>query len=228
MKIKAIITGTTGMVGKGVLLEFLDSPEVETVLVINRSSLEMTHPKLKEILHADFHDFSSIKSELQGYNMCCHCMGVSSAGISEEAFHRLTSNITDSLATTLREVNHDMVFIYVSGAGTDTSEKGKVMWARVKGKTENRIFNLKFKDAYAFRPGAIIPLKGVQSKTSLYRWIYLILTPLFPLLKRMKSVTTTVNIGQAMLHLFHEPVSQKRLEGADINQVSQTALPHQA
>ena len=157
---KVIITGATGMVGKGVMLECLESSKIEEVLVINRTSLGMQHPKLIEILLQDFQNVSSLKEKLSGYDACFFCMGVSVIGLSEEDYLRITYLTTKSFVDTLYQINPNMVFNYVSGAGTDSSENGGTMWARVKGKTENMIFGKGFKDAYAFRPGAIIPEKG--------------------------------------------------------------------
>lgn len=214
---KVIITGSTGMVGKGVLLECLDDERIKEVVVINRNPIQMVHDKLKEIIHKDFTDFSPIKDLLKGYDACYHCMGVSSAGMSEEKFHKLTYTVTESLAKNLIDNNPNMVFNYVSGQGTDSSEKGRVMWARVKGKAENLILNLGFKDAYAFRPGAIIPEKGVKSSTGWYNLFYVIFRPLFPILRTIKSVTTSIKIGKAMINTLFKPQALKHLEGADIN-----------
>jgi len=217
---KVILTGSTGMVGKGVLLECMDDETVEEILLINRSPIDISHPKIKEILHQDFTNFSSIKAEFKDYDACFHCMGVSSAGISEETYYKLTFTISEALANAIYNVNHNVLFTYVSGAGTDSSEQGSSMWARVKGKTENYILNKGFKDAYAFRPGAILPERGVKSKTKLYNFFYVITKPIFPLLKRMKSVTTTSRIGRAMINLNNNPQSLKHLEGADINKIA--------
>ena len=159
---KVIITGSTGMVGKGVLLECLESPKNEKVLVINRSSLNNDHPKLKEELLSDFQQIDTIKDKLQVYDACFHCMGVSSAGKSEEEYHKLTFDITKSIVDACYAANVNMVLTYVSGAGTDSTEKVNTMWARVKGKTENYILNKGFKDAYMFRAGAIIPERGIK------------------------------------------------------------------
>lgn len=217
---KVIITGSTGMVGKGTLIECLESSKVEQVLVINRSPLNLEHKKLIEVLHPDFSDFSSISDKLKGYDACFHCMGVSSIGMNEEQFLKLTYAITDALASTLYKTNPNMVFNYVSGFGTDSSEKGRVMWARVKGKTENRILNIGFKDAYAFRPGIILPEKGVKTKTSWYNAIYAIGKPLFPLFKKMSSVTSSSRLGKAMINTVLYPQRLKHLENADINKLS--------
>ena len=217
---KAIITGATGMIGKGVLLECIDDPKVEQVLVINRDSVGISHPKVKEIIHKDFKDFTTIKSQLIDYDACFHCMGVSSAGMSEEKYTEITFTFSKALASTLYNINPNMVFNYVSGVGTDSTEKGRVMWARVKGKTENMILNMGFKDAYAFRPGAILPERGLKSRTHLYNVLYFIFRPFFPLMKGMKSVTTTTKLGRAMINLYNHSQSLKHLEGAAINEIA--------
>src|SRR3990172_100580 len=168
MKIKAIITGTTGMVGEGVLHECLNHPDVESVLVINRRTCNVSHTKLKEILHNNFYDFTSIEDRLTGYNACFFCLGTTSVGKNEEEYTRITYELTKALADNLIKLNPDMVFCYVSGTGTDSTEKGKVMWARVKGKTENYLINL-FAKAYMFRPGIILPIKGLKNTLTLYK-----------------------------------------------------------
>ena len=172
-----IITGSTGMVGKGVLLACLESPDIEKVLVLNRSTLGMQHPKLQEILLPDFLEIGGLKDQLQGYDACFYCMGVSAIGMEEEDYHRITYAATKAFADVLFELNPETVFIYVSGAGTDSSEKGRMMWARVKGKTENLVLNKGFKDAYAFRPGLILPEKGIRSRTGWYNTVYQITSP---------------------------------------------------
>ena len=220
MKIKAIITGATGMVGKGVLYECLEHPDVEEILTINRNSLNINHPKLKEIIHADFQNINPIKEKLNNYNACFFCMGVSSVGLSEEKFHHLTFDIVKEFADTLYPINPDLNFIYVSGTGTDSSEKGKVMWARVKGKTENYILNKGFRKAFMYRPGLIIPEKGIKSKTPLYNAIYVIFRPLFPLLKKFKGITTTGRLGRAMINTILNGSDKIHLKNEDINQVA--------
>ena len=222
MKIKAIITGTTGMVGKGVLLECLESAEVESVLIINRRPLGIEHVKLKEIVHGDFHDLSSIKSELEGYNACYFCLGVSSVGMKEESYSRVTYDLTLHMAETLVELNKEMTFCYVSGTRTDSSEKGRSMWARVKGRTENALLALPFKAAYMFRPGYIQPMKGIRSATKLYNTLYVVFKPLYPLFKSLfpKYVTSTVQVGEAMINIVSKGYEKKFLENRDINIVS--------
>ncbi len=208
------------MVGKGVLLECLDDDRISAVLLVNRSRIDIKHPKIKEIIHKNFTDLSTIQHDLKNYNACFHCMGVSSAGMKEEQYFELTFTITESLVNVLYNFNPNMTFIYVSGDGTDSTENSKTMWARVKGKTENLILNKGFKDAYAFRPGIILPERGVKSKTKLYNSLYILMRPIFPILKKMKSVTTSQNIGKAMIGLTLNSKQVKILSGSDINQAA--------
>src|ERR1039457_5184587 len=183
VKIKAIITGATGMVGEGVLLECLQHPDVEAVLVINRKPCGVRHPKLKEIIHPDFYDLSFVESQLSGYDACFFCLGVSSVGMKEPEYFKVTYTLTMNVARTLSKVNKNMVFCYVSGAATDSTEKGRMMWARVKGKTENDLMKLPFKAAYAFRPSFMKPTQGQKNTLSYYKyvgWMYPVFRPLFP------------------------------------------------
>lgn len=207
------------MVGKGVLYECLDHPQIEEVLIVNRSSLGMEHPKLKEVLLKDFMQVDSIKDVFKGCDACFYCMGVSSAGMSEEKYTKITYDTTKAWVDVLYNINPDMVFNYVSGTGTDSSEKGRSMWARVKGRTENYILNKGFRDAYAFRPGAILPEKGIKSKTSLYNFIYVIMRPFFPLMRQSKHITTTTVLGKAMINSLLYPSEQKWLENVDVNEL---------
>ena len=199
---KVIITGATGMIGKGVLLECLDHADIDEVLVIGRTSIEMQHPKLKELIHDDFINFSEVKTQLKGYDACFFCLGVSASGMKMEQYQHITHDFTLSLAKILHEINQFMTFNYVSGEGTDSTEKGKVMWARVKGKTENDILNLGFKQAYMFRPGAIIPLKGIKSKTKSYQFMYDYFMWLLKAIKAIapNSIVNTTQIGLAMIN----------------------------
>lgn len=217
---KVIITGSTGMVGKAVLFECLESESIESILVINRRSLGINHPKFNEIIHQDFSNLNDIESHLKGYDACFHCMGVSSIGLSEEQFSKITFDLTKELVDTLFKINPNMVVNYVSGVGTDTTEKGKIMWARVKGKTENYILNKGFKDAYMFRPGAIIPEKGIKSSTFWYNVIYVISKPFFCLMKKSKNITTTTKLGQAMINSILRPQKLKHLENKEINDLA--------
>lgn len=198
---KVIVTGATGMVGKSVLLECLEYPGITEVLSISRKTMGTAHPKLRELIHADFTEFASVAAQLKGYDACYACMGVSSAGMKEAEYTRLTYDYTLSLARELYGLNPGMTFIYVSGQGTDSSEKGSNMWARVKGKTENGVLKLGFRQAFAFRPGMIIPLKGVVPSSKLYRVLIVNLTWLLKLVKKMapNSVVDSVQIGKAMI-----------------------------
>jgi uncharacterized protein YbjT (DUF2867 family) len=223
---KVIITGSTGMVGKGILLECLESSEVESVLVLNRSSIGIENPKLKEIIIKDFDAIADFKEQLKGFDACFHSMGISVIGLSEEAYTKITYGYTKKLADILFAHNPKMVFNYVSGTGTDSSEKGRVMWARVKGKTENMLFKKGFKDVYAFRPGFMLPEKGIKSKTGLYNTIYVLFRPLFPIFKKMDSVTTTTLIGKAMINSVLNPISLKFLVNKDINVLGNMLNPH--
>jgi nucleoside-diphosphate-sugar epimerase len=216
MEINAIITGTTGMVGKAVLLECLDHPKVKSVLIINRSSIGLKHPKLKELIHTDFFDLSPIATELKGYNACFFCLGVSSMGLNEAEYHKYTYDLTLHFAEVVAAENPAMTFNYVSGAGTDSTEKGKVIWARVKGKTENKISSL-FKNAYLFRPGAILPEKGVKSKVKTYNVLYVLMRPFHPLLRKMNSITTSSRVGQAMINSVLKGYEKQHIENKDIN-----------
>jgi uncharacterized protein YbjT (DUF2867 family) len=217
---KVILFGASGMVGQGVLRECLLDPEVTTVLSIVRSTTGQQHPKLRETVHKDFLDFSSLESELTGFDACFFCLGVSSAGMSEENYRRVTYDITLAAAQTLVRLNSSMTFIYVSGAGTDSSERGRIMWARVKGQTENALLRLPFKAAYMFRPALIVPLHGIKSKTKLYRVFYAVLGPLLPLLRAFpKYVTTTEKLGRAMLIVAKRGAPKPILESSDINKL---------
>ncbi len=218
MKKKVIITGSTGMIGKGVLLECLDHNSIEGVLHIGRSSVEIAHPKLKELIHTDFSDFSKLKSELSGYDACFYCLGISAAGLSKEAYRTITYDYTLALANTLFEINPEITFNYVSGVGTDSSEKGRMMWARVKGKTENDLLNLGFKKAFAFRPGMIIPLRGIKSRTKSYQFMYDYFMWLVKAIKAISpnSVVDTTQIGLAMINSMLYGYDKKVLSPKDM------------
>jgi uncharacterized protein YbjT (DUF2867 family) len=199
---KVIITGATGMVGKGVLLECLDHPAIAEVLIIGRHPVGISHPKLKELIHTDFADFASVSEALRGYDACYFCLGVSAGGMSEAQYTHITYGYTLALARTLYAHSPEMTFIYVSGQGTDSTEKGRMMWARVKGKTENDVLNMGFKQAFAFRPGAIIPLRGITSRTKSYQFMYDYFMWLVKAIKAIapNSVVDTTQIGLAMIH----------------------------
>ena len=209
------------MVGQGVLRECLLDPDVESVLSIGRSVTGQRNQRLREIAHADLFDLSSIESELSGLDECFFCLGVSSAGMTEERYRRVTYDLTLAVARCLVRLNPEMTFIYVSGMGTDSTERGRTMWARVKGATENALLALPFKAAYMFRPAAIVPLHGIKSKTTLYRALYAVIAPLLPFLYSAapKYVTTTEQVGRAMLTVAKRGAPQHVLENIDINNV---------
>ena len=214
---KVLLFGSTGMVGKGVLLECFEDPRVEKVLAINRQPLGLAHQKLEEIIHPDFFNFSSLKDRMAEYDACFFCLGVSVAGLSEEAYKKVTYDLTLHVAQTLVSVNSGAVFCYVSGAGTDSSEKGRAMWARIKGKTENALLQLPFKAAYMFRPGFIQPMKGVRSKTAWYNAVYIILKPLYFIFKSFKGfVTDSKSLGKAMIKVALSGYSKKIINSSDI------------
>lgn len=211
------------MVGKGVLLECLESPEIESVLVVNRRPLEVQHPKLKEILLTDMEKVEPIQEQLKGHDACFFCMGISSFRLSEEEYTRITYDITLNFAKTFLKENSNSIFCYVSGEGTLSSEKGKIMWARVKGRTENDLLKMPFKKAYMFRPGFIQPLKGIRSRTKLYNAIYFIFKPLYFLLKLSpKLVTNTTNVGLAMINILSKLPDIKILKNKEINELAKS------
>ncbi len=202
------------MVGEGVLHECLLHPDVEHVLVINRKSCGVSHPKLKEIVHSDFYNLSSLENQLQNYNACFFCIGVTSVGLKEDQYNRLTYDLTVHVAETLSKLNTDMTFCYVSGAGTDSTEKGKSMWARVKGKTENKLMQMPFKKAYMFRLGYMHPTKGLKNTLKYYgafSWMYPALRALFP-----SFVSTLKELGLAMINAVNIGYDKSILEVKDI------------
>ena len=214
-----ILFGATGMVGQGVLRECLLDPEVHQILSIVRTPTNQQNPKLRELIHADFFNYSDIEPQLTGFDTCIFTLGVSSAGIDEAKYTQLTHDLTLAAATTLVRLNPQMTFLYVSGAGTDSTERGRTMWARVKGRTENDLLKLPFRAAYMFRPGVIQPLHGIRSKTRVYQTFYTILNPILPLLKSAlpQAITNTEQLGRAMLKVAKNGYPKPILESKDIN-----------
>lgn len=217
---KVILFGATGMVGAGVLNECLRDDRVKSVLAVVRSPMRVKHKKLHELIRKDFFDYSDAKETFRGADACFFCLGVTAVGKTEDEYHRLTYVITLAAARTMVDVNPGMTFCYVSGQGTDSSEKGRVMWARVKGKTENALLALPLK-AYMFRPGYIQPLGGITSKTRVYRAFYTVMAPLYPLLKRLTPnlITTNETVGRAMIAVALSGYDSSVLEVRDINKV---------
>lgn len=216
---RVVIFGASGMVGQGVLLECLGHQPISSVLVVGRSSCGIEHGKIEEIIHSDFTDFGPIADRLAGLDACFFCLGVSAAGMSEEDYRHVTYDFAIGAAEALSQLNPEAVFCYVSGAGTDSSEKGRSMWARVKGMTENRLLKMPFKSSYMFRPGYIQPKKGVRSKTRLYQAMYTVLAPLYPVWKTLfpRFVTTTEKVGLAMIRVAEDGSPSPVLETRDIN-----------
>jgi hypothetical protein len=218
MKIKVIITGSTGMVGEGVLNECLTHPDVEKVLVINRRSCQVSHPRLTEIIHKDFHNLSPIEDKLKDYNACFFCLGVSSVGKKEDVYYSMTYTLTIHMAEILSKHNPEMTFCYVSGAGTDGTEKGRLNWARVKGKTENDLMKLPFKKVFAFRPGFLHPAEGSKN----IHGYYIIFRILYPVLRLLMPgfVSTLKELGLAMINSATRGYEKSVLEVKDIVELS--------
>ena len=220
-KLNVIITGATGMVGEGVLHECIQHPDVENILVITRKSTGYAHPKIKEIVHADFSDFTKLKSQLKGYNACLFCLGVTSMGKKEPEYYKLTYNLTTNFANILAGVNHGMTFCYISGAGTDSTEKGRIMWARVKGKTENDLMKMPFKGVYNFRPGFIKPFLPLKPNQTFYK-TYKFVAWLFPVLKLFapNMIITLKELAAAMINACLKGYSKNILEVKDIKDLA--------
>jgi len=219
--VKVVLFGATGMVGQGVLRECLIDAEVESVLAVVRNASLPPSGKLREIVHQDVYDLAAIEDRLTGYDACFFCLGVSSVGMQEETYRRVTYELTVSVAKTLARLNPTMTFIYVSGAGTDSTERGRSMWARVKGRTENALLQMPFKAVFLFRPAYIQPLHGIRTKTRWYGAAYAVMRPFYPLWKILfpNYVTTTECIGRAMLNVTMRGFTQPVLENRDINRM---------
>lgn len=224
-KLKVIITGATGMIGEGVLYECLHHPEVEKVLVITRTPCGYSHPKLTEIIHLDFFDIASLDDRITGYNACYFCLGVTSLGKNETGYTRLTYTLTLNFAATLAALNPDMTFCYISGAGTDSSEKGKTMWARVKGKTENDLMKLPFKQVYNFRPGGIEPFLPLKPSQTYYK-TYKYMKGLFYLMKIIAPnlVITLKDLAAAMINASFIGYSKSILEMKDMKMLAKAKV----
>jgi len=220
--LKVIVTGATGMVGQGVLRECLLDADVEKVLAIGRSPSGKQDAKLREIVLRDFSEFETLEAEVGGYDACFFCLGVSSVGIKEADYRRVTKELTLGVARTLVKANPQMIFIYVTGVGTDSTEKGRSMWARVKGETENELLRMGFRGAYMFRPGYIQPAGGVRSKYGWANAIYAAIATVYPLLKRIfpGQVVTTAEVGKAMIRVAEKGYEKKVLEPRDIGEAA--------
>lgn len=219
---KVLLFGATGMIGQGVLRECLIDSDVAKVVTVGRRPTGQKHAKLSELVCPDLANLAPLEPQLTGFDACLFCLGVSVLGMTEEQYTRVTYDLTTSVAKTLVRTSPGLIFIYVSGAGTDSSERGRAMWARVKGRTENALQSLPFKAAYMFRPGAVMPLHGIRSATRWYNAMYLGLRPLFPILRRVAPtmITTTERLGRAMLAVARRGYSGPILEMADINRLA--------
>jgi len=221
MAIRVIITGTTGMVGEGVLHECLHSPDVEKILVVSRKPGGVSDPKLSELIVPDFFDLSAIETKLSGYNACFFCLGVSSVGMKKEDYERMTYDLTMNFARTLAKQNSDMQFCYISGASTDSTEKGRMHWARVKGKTENDLQKLGFKNTWLFRPGALKATPGLKNTLPYYKWISWLIPPVeffFP-----NTVSSLAQLGQAMINVVTRGYDKNIIEVKDIKVLARQA-----
>jgi len=221
-----LLFGATGMVGQGVLRECLVDPNVQLLQTVGRAATNVQNPKLREIVHPDLWNYSTIESNLKNFDACFFCLGVGSAGMAEKDYERVTYGITIAAAEALSRLNPKMVFMYVSGTGTDSSEKGRMMWARVKGKTENALLRMPFAAAYMFRPGFIEPAHGEISRNKLYRVLFTVVRPLLPLIRRLfrDQILTTEQIARAMLNLVNHPYPKPILEIKDIRAAAEIPL----
>jgi uncharacterized protein YbjT (DUF2867 family) len=219
---RVLLFGATGMVGRGVLLECLRDDKVTSLVTLGRSATGELNGKLCEITHRDLASYTGMEDSLTGFDACFFCLGVTSSGMKQADYERITYGCTQAAAEVLSRLNPGMKFMYVSGSGTDSTEKGRVMWARVKGRTENALLKLPL-EAYLFRPGFIEPMDGIQSRTPLYQKFYAVTRPLFPLLRRMfpNQVLTTRQIGRAMINVAHLGFNKRILEARDIRAASE-------
>ena len=217
---KVIITGSTGMVGKGVLIQCLEDNRIKKILLVNRTSIKLNNPKIKEIICDNFLNLADYEKDFIGYDACFHCMGISVVGSSDKYYKTTTYDITKIITDLVFKGNKNAVFNYVTGEGTDSSEKGPIRWARIKGKTENYILQKGFKDSYMFRAGIIIPEKGIKSRTKIYNLFYVLMRPVYPILKLLPFITTTSKLGNAMVNTLFFNYKKKIINNIHINKIS--------
>ena len=217
---KVIITGSTGMVGKGVLLQCLEDNRIKKILLVNRTSIKLNNPKIKEIICDNFLNLADYEKDFIGYDACFHCMGISVVGSSDKYYKTTTYDITKIITDLVFKGNKNAVFNYVTGEGTDSSEKGPIRWARIKGKAENYILQKGFKDSYMFRAGIIIPEKGIKSRTKIYNLFYVLMRPVYPILKLLPFITTTSKLGNAMINTLFFNHKKKIINNIHINKIS--------
>ena len=217
---KVIITGSTGMVGKGVLIQCLEDNRIKKILLVNRTSIKLNNPKIKEIICDNFLNLDNHEKDFTGYDACFHCMGISVVGSSDEYYKTTTYDITKIITDLVFKGNKNAVFNYVTGEGTDSSEKGPIRWARIKGKAENYILQKGFKDSFMFRAGIIIPEKGIKSRTKIYNLFYVLMRPVYPILKFLPFITTTSKLGNAMINTLFFNYKKKIINNIHINKIS--------
>ena len=217
---KVIITGSTGMVGKGVLIQCLEDNRIKKILLVNRTSIKLNNPKIKEIICDNFLNLADYEKDFIGYDACFHCMGISVVGSSDKYYKTTTYDITKIITDLVFKGNKNAVFNYVTGEGTDSSEKGPIRWARIKGKTENYILQKGFKDSYMFRAGIIVPEKGIKSRTKIYNLFYVLMRPVYPILKLLPFITTTSKLGNAMINTLFFSYKKKIINNIHINKIS--------
>lgn len=224
---KVLIFGATGMVGQAALRECLQADDVELVQTVGRTPTGQQHPKLREVVHAEMWDYAGMDQQLAGFDACFFCIGVTSSGMSEKTYTHITYDMTMAVANALAPLNPSMVFVYVSGAGSDSSGTSRIMWERVRGALENALLKLPFRGVYIFRPGMIEPLDGIKSKTAAYRIFYSLTKPILPLLRKAlpQHVLSTRQVGQAMLAVVRHGASRRVLEAADIAALGRKAAP---
>jgi len=219
-----LITGSTGMVGKSVLQECIKDKRVENIYLINRIPVSLKSPKISEFILADFLKVAEIKKNIKNCDACYHCMGITSFGHSSEYYYKVTFEMTKAITDLVYSINSNSIMTYVSGEGTSTNENSKISWANVKGKTENYILNKGLKDAYMIRLGLLIPENGIKAKTKLYNLFYTLMTPLFPIMKLIPTITTSSKLGIAMINSVYYPNSNKYLDNKKINKLSKMHL----
>ena len=222
--VDVLITGATGMVGKSVLLECIRDNRVKNIYLVNRVPVNIKSPKIIEFIVDDFLKVGDLKKKIKNCDACFHCMGITSFGQNSNYYYKVTYEMTKSLADLIYDINPNSIMTYVSGEGTSTKENSIIDWANVKGKTENYILNRGFKDAYMFRLGLLIPENGIKAKTKLYNLFYTIMTPFYPLMKLIPSITTSSKLGLAMINCVYFPENDKYLDNRKINNLSKMHL----
>ena len=221
-----LITGSTGMVGKSILDECIKDTRVNKILLISRSSLGLKNPKIFEFIIEDFLKVHELKAKIKSCDACFHCMGITSFGQNKKYYYKVTFEMTKKITDLVYAINPNAVMIYISGEGTNSKQNSKISWANVKGKTENYILNKGFKDSYMIRLGILIPENGIKPKTKIYNLFYTLITPLYPILKLIPSITTSSNLGKAMINCFFHPSKEKYLDNKKINRLSAIHLKY--